>query len=239
MSKVKIQGNASGTGVVTLTAPNTNTDRTITLPDSTGSILDSTSTLDATKLSGALPAIDGSALTNMSGGGAFTSTQIFKTSGTWNWAAAGSPSAVYVTLVGGGGGGGGCASNGTNGGSGGGGATTFQTVSVTGNVTVTVGSGGAGSPNYYTAASAGGTSTFGAASASGGGGGVDGYSGGAGGAGGSSGTFVGYAGGSAAGAQGTCIFVGLGKGAIGRKTSAGEGGGYTGSAGFIIVTAVA
>ena len=38
MSKVKIQGNASGTGVVTLTAPNTNTDRTITLPDGTGDI---------------------------------------------------------------------------------------------------------------------------------------------------------------------------------------------------------
>ena len=35
MSKIKIQGNASGTGVVTLTAPNTNTDRTITLPDAT------------------------------------------------------------------------------------------------------------------------------------------------------------------------------------------------------------
>ena len=33
MSKIKISGNASGTGVVTLTAPNTNTDRTITLPD--------------------------------------------------------------------------------------------------------------------------------------------------------------------------------------------------------------
>ena len=33
MSKVKIQGNASGTGVLTVTAPNTNTDRTITLPD--------------------------------------------------------------------------------------------------------------------------------------------------------------------------------------------------------------
>ena len=68
MSKVKIQGNASGTGVVTLTAPNTNTDRTITLPDSTGSILDSTSTLDATKLSGALPAIDGSSLTGVVSG---------------------------------------------------------------------------------------------------------------------------------------------------------------------------
>ena len=33
MAKVKIQGNASGTGVLTLTAPNTSTDRTITLPD--------------------------------------------------------------------------------------------------------------------------------------------------------------------------------------------------------------
>ena len=33
MSKVKIQGNASGTGVLTVTAPNTSTDRVITLPD--------------------------------------------------------------------------------------------------------------------------------------------------------------------------------------------------------------
>ena len=33
MAKIKIQGNASGTGVITLEAPNTNTDRTITLPD--------------------------------------------------------------------------------------------------------------------------------------------------------------------------------------------------------------
>jgi len=39
MSKVKIQGNASGTGVLTVTAPNTSTDRTITLPDSTGELL--------------------------------------------------------------------------------------------------------------------------------------------------------------------------------------------------------
>ena len=33
MAKIKIQGNASGTGTLTLTAPNTNADRTITLPD--------------------------------------------------------------------------------------------------------------------------------------------------------------------------------------------------------------
>jgi hypothetical protein len=33
MAKVKIQGNASGTGVITLIAPATDTDRTVTLPD--------------------------------------------------------------------------------------------------------------------------------------------------------------------------------------------------------------
>lgn len=33
MSKVKIQGNPGGTGIFTITAPPTNTDRTITLPD--------------------------------------------------------------------------------------------------------------------------------------------------------------------------------------------------------------
>jgi hypothetical protein len=38
MAKVKIQGHASGTGVITVTAPNTSTDRTITLPDSTGTL---------------------------------------------------------------------------------------------------------------------------------------------------------------------------------------------------------
>ena len=38
MANVKIQGNASGSGVLTITAPNTDATRTITLPDSTGSI---------------------------------------------------------------------------------------------------------------------------------------------------------------------------------------------------------
>ena len=41
MAKVKITGHASGTGVVTVTAPNTSTDRTITLPDATGTLLNS------------------------------------------------------------------------------------------------------------------------------------------------------------------------------------------------------
>lgn len=38
MSKVVIQGNASGTGDFTIAAPNSNTDRTLTLPDATGTL---------------------------------------------------------------------------------------------------------------------------------------------------------------------------------------------------------
>jgi len=83
MAKVKIQGNASGTGILTVTAPDTSTDRTITLPDTTGTLLDENSSLPAanltgtvadarisaltaSKLTGALPALDGSALTGIS-----------------------------------------------------------------------------------------------------------------------------------------------------------------------------
>jgi len=33
MSKIKIESNSGGTGVITLVSPNTNTDRTVTLPD--------------------------------------------------------------------------------------------------------------------------------------------------------------------------------------------------------------
>ena len=65
MAKVKITGHASGSGVLTITAPNTSTDRTVTLPDSTGTLLDTTSGLDATKLSGNLPAISGASLTGI------------------------------------------------------------------------------------------------------------------------------------------------------------------------------
>ena len=39
MSKVSIEGNASGTGTLTIAAPNTSTNRTLTLPDNTGTIL--------------------------------------------------------------------------------------------------------------------------------------------------------------------------------------------------------
>jgi len=38
MSKVALSGNASGTGTFTIASPNSNTDRTLTLPDATGTV---------------------------------------------------------------------------------------------------------------------------------------------------------------------------------------------------------
>jgi len=53
MSKVKIQGSASGSAVYTLTTGSTSTDRTITLPDGTGTLL--TTDGDGSSLTGAGP----------------------------------------------------------------------------------------------------------------------------------------------------------------------------------------
>jgi hypothetical protein len=39
MSLVKVQGNASGTGIFTIASPNSNTDRTLTLPDQTATLI--------------------------------------------------------------------------------------------------------------------------------------------------------------------------------------------------------
>jgi len=139
--------------------------------------------MSSSKLSGALPAIDGSALTGLSAGGA--TMQVFTSSGTWNWAASGSPSTVYALVIGGGGGGGGGAGNANSswsmysgGGGGGGNTKVWQSVSVSGNVSVTVGSGGSGGTQgsgNATAGGTGGTSTFSTVSAGGGGGGARGY----------------------------------------------------------------
>ena len=54
MSKIKLTGHSSGSGVITLIAPNTSTDRTITLPDSTDTLI-GTATTDAltTRVNGA------------------------------------------------------------------------------------------------------------------------------------------------------------------------------------------
>ena len=54
MSQVKISGNASGTGVLTIAAPNTNTDRTINIPDTAGNIVTTgdSGTISASMLDG-------------------------------------------------------------------------------------------------------------------------------------------------------------------------------------------
>jgi hypothetical protein len=53
VSKVAIEGNASGTGTLTIAAPNTNTNRTLNLPDNAGTFITTGSTtgIDASALS--------------------------------------------------------------------------------------------------------------------------------------------------------------------------------------------
>ncbi len=48
MSKIAIEGNALGSGTLTIAAPNTSTNRTLTLPDNTGTIITTGSTFAGT-----------------------------------------------------------------------------------------------------------------------------------------------------------------------------------------------
>ncbi|SVD58698.1 uncharacterized protein METZ01_LOCUS411552, partial [marine metagenome] len=72
MAKVKIQGNAAGTGVFSIVSPDSDTNRTLTLPDTTGTLLDENSSLPAANLTGTLPAISGANLTGISSVGGAT-----------------------------------------------------------------------------------------------------------------------------------------------------------------------
>ena len=74
MSKVAITGNASGTGTFTIAAPNSNTDRTLTLPDAAGTVvLDSATqtltnkTLGSGLVAGASLITSGTAVASTSG----------------------------------------------------------------------------------------------------------------------------------------------------------------------------
>ena len=78
MSKIALTPNASGTGTFTLASPNSSTSRTLTLPDTTGVLLNDASSLASGKLTGALPAIDGSALTGIASA-AFEGTASYTT----------------------------------------------------------------------------------------------------------------------------------------------------------------
>ena len=77
MSNIVLQPNSSGTGSITIASPNTNTNRTLNIPDVAGNIVTTGDTgtvtsgmvdsMAASKLTGALPAISGAALTNLVG----------------------------------------------------------------------------------------------------------------------------------------------------------------------------
>jgi hypothetical protein len=64
-----MQGGATGTGTVTLLAPITNTNRTLTLPDSTGTVATAESTLTQFNASGSAPVYACRAWVNFNGTG--------------------------------------------------------------------------------------------------------------------------------------------------------------------------
>jgi hypothetical protein len=89
MSRITLAPNAAGTGTLTVAAPNTSTDYTLTLPTATTTLVgtDATQTLTnksiaASQLTGALPAIDGSALTGIVTGSLTLLGTLTTTSGT-------------------------------------------------------------------------------------------------------------------------------------------------------------
>ena len=69
MSRIALTPNASGTGTLTIAAPNTNTDRTLTLPDSSGTMATAESTLSQFNASGSAPVYACRAWVNFNGTG--------------------------------------------------------------------------------------------------------------------------------------------------------------------------
>lgn len=69
MSKITLAPDVSGTGTFTIAAPNSNTDRTLTLPDSAGTIATAESTLTQFNASGSAPVFAARAWVNFNGTG--------------------------------------------------------------------------------------------------------------------------------------------------------------------------
>jgi hypothetical protein len=69
LSKIALSGNASGTGTLTIAAPNTNSDRILNLPDSAGTLATAESTLTQFNASGSAPVYAARAWVNFNGTG--------------------------------------------------------------------------------------------------------------------------------------------------------------------------
>jgi hypothetical protein len=69
MSKIALSGNASGTGTFTIASPNSNSDRTLNLPDSAGTLATAESTLVQFNASGSAPVYACRAWVNFNGTG--------------------------------------------------------------------------------------------------------------------------------------------------------------------------
>jgi hypothetical protein len=154
LSKIAISGNPSGTGTFTIASPNSDVDRTFSLPDASGTVA---TTADISAATSA------------------TDVQTFDTSGTWTKPSSGSMARIQVW--GGGGGGarnGSAVGNGSSGGGGGGYNEVTVPLSILGSsVSITIGAGGTGRTGSTGDGNEGGSSQFGTLiGASGGSGGI-------------------------------------------------------------------
>jgi hypothetical protein len=97
MSQVTLQGNASGTGIFTIAAPNSNTNRTVNLPDAGGDVVlaDATQTLTNKSISGA-QINSGTVATARLGSGTPGSGNFLRGDGSWATVPVAAPSTADV-----------------------------------------------------------------------------------------------------------------------------------------------
>jgi len=143
--------NLNATNVASGTLPDARLSSNITTNDGTQTLTNKT--IAASQLTGALPALDGSALTNLSGGVSAVQTVVVTSSGTYTPTSGTKFVTVYCI---GGGGGGGNTSGGSNvpcvGGGGGAGGMAIRTYNATelgANASVSIGSGGSGGASHH------------------------------------------------------------------------------------------
>jgi hypothetical protein len=97
MSQVTLQGNASGTGIFTIAAPNSNTNRTLNLPDAAGDVVltTATQTLTNKSISGA-QINSGTVAVARLGSGTPGTGNFLRGDGSWQTVPASAPSTTDV-----------------------------------------------------------------------------------------------------------------------------------------------